>query len=130
LLKDKQTHGLSFGKHQDNLKQRKYVLSLKNTFMSGGDWKQMFIAAGNGDVELVAFYLRSGIDPNYQHPEFLSTALIESAQNGHIEVVELLLQNGADPSIKSVYDGLTALETARQFKHSKVVEILEKASVK
>lgn len=94
--------------------------------MQGGDWKQMFLAAGNGDVEMVAYYLRLGLDPNYQHPEFLSTPLIESAQNGHANVVEYLLQHGADPNIKSVYDGLTALETARMFKRQSVIEVLEK----
>lgn len=94
--------------------------------MQGGDWKQLFKAAGEGDVELVSFYIRSGLNPNYKHPEFLSTPLIESAQNGHVEVVEFLLQNGADPSIKSDFDGLTALETAREFRRDKVIAILEK----
>ena len=94
--------------------------------MQGGDWKQLFKAAGEGDVELVSFYIRSGLNPNYKHPEFLSTPLIESAQNGHVEVVEFLLQNGADPTIKSDFDGLTALETAREFRREKVIAILEK----
>ncbi len=93
--------------------------------MQGGDWKQLFKAAGDGDVELVSFYIRAGINPNYQHPEFFSTPLIESAQNGHLEVVEFLLQNGADPNIKSDFDGLTALETAREFRRAKVIAHLE-----
>jgi len=94
--------------------------------MSGGDWKQMFHAASIGDLELVSYYIQAGIDPNYQHPEILSTPLIESAQNGHAKVVEFLLQNGANPNVKSEFEGLTALETARLHKQHKVVEILEK----
>ncbi len=94
--------------------------------MSGGDWKQLFHAACIGDLELVSYYIQAGIDPNYQHPEILSTPLIESAQNGHYTIVEFLLQHGANPHISSVFDGLTALETARLHKQHKVVEILEK----
>lgn len=103
------------------------LISTKKTkYMSAGDWKQLFAAAGKGDLELVEYYISAGIDPNYQHPEFLSTPLIESAQNGHLAVVEFLLQHGANPKIKSDYDGLTALETACQHKQEKVVAILEK----
>ena len=39
--------------------------------MSGGDWKAMFKGIQEGDFELVKYYLNIGIDPNYQHPEFL-----------------------------------------------------------
>jgi ankyrin repeat protein len=94
--------------------------------MSAGDWKQLFAAEGKGDFEMVEYYISAGIDPNYQHPEFLSTPLIESVQNGHLAVVEYLLHHGANPKIKSDYDGLTALETARLYKQEKVVALLEK----
>lgn len=94
--------------------------------MSGGDWKQMFHAASIGDLEMVAFYIKMGIDPNYQHPEILSTPLIESAQNGHAAIVNFLLENGADPSIKSNFDGLNALETAKANNQKAIVAILEK----
>lgn len=93
--------------------------------MSAGDWKQLFQAAGSGDLGMVEYYIHAGIDPNYQHPEFLSTPLIESAQNGHAEIVEFLIKNGADPLIKSDLDGLTALETAQLYKQQRVVEILQ-----
>jgi len=43
--------------------------------MSGGDWKAMFKAVQENDLELVRFYLRSGVDPNYQHPEFMALPL-------------------------------------------------------
>lgn len=33
--------------------------------MSGGDWKDMFVAACRGDVEMVRFYVESGIDMDY-----------------------------------------------------------------
>ncbi|MEO0474260.1 MAG: ankyrin repeat domain-containing protein [Bacteroidota bacterium] len=93
---------------------------------SGGDWKEMFQAAATGDVELVRYYLKQGIDPNYQHPEFLTNPLIESAQEGQLAVVELLLASGADPFQKSEMDGWTALEVAKIKQHKEVVRLLEK----
>ena len=94
---------------------------------SGGDWKEMFQAAGTGDVELVRYYLRQGIDPNYMHPEFLTNPLIESAQEGQLDVVKLLIENGADPFLKSEMDGWNALEVAKIRKHKMVVQFLEEA---
>ncbi|MHC4390693.1 MAG: ankyrin repeat domain-containing protein [Planctomycetota bacterium] len=93
----------------------------------GGNWKEMFTAAGNGDLELTSYHLQCGVDPNYQHPEVLTTALIEAAQNGHVEVVKLLLQYGADPKILSLLDGWTALEAAKQTGHDAVIVVLREA---
>ncbi|GEM_PF-1232391 len=78
--------------------------------MSGGDWKDMFYAAERGDVEVVRYHIRNGIDPNYQHPEFLTTALIEAVKNNHLEVVKFLMEHGAKPSIKSEFEGIDAYQ--------------------
>jgi ankyrin repeat protein len=93
----------------------------------GGDWKEMLTAAEKGDVALLRYHLRQGIDPNYQHPELLTTPLIESAMHGHFEVVKLLLENNAKPEIKSIFFGYTALEVAKIKKHKKVIALLEQA---
>jgi len=73
--------------------------------MSGGNWKQLFKATTEGDIELVRIYLRMGIDPNYQHPEFMEAPLVESIRCNHLDITELLLKNGADPNIKEVMGG-------------------------
>lgn len=91
----------------------------------GGDWKEMLTASEKGDVALVRYHLRNGIDPNYQHPELLTTPLIESAMHGHLEVVKLLLENGAKPEIQSIFFGYTALEVAKIKKHQAVIQVLE-----
>ena len=44
--------------------------------MSGGDWKEMFNAGCEGDLELVKHHVKAGVDVNYAHPEFLSTPLV------------------------------------------------------
>ena len=71
--------------------------------MAAGDWKELFNAAQQGDLELVEYHVRMGIDPNYQHPEFMCTPLIESIQHGQFEVAKYLLENGADPTIKEFF---------------------------
>ena len=90
--------------------------------MSGGDWKDMFYAAERGDVDLVRYHIRNGIDPNYQHPEFLTTALVEAITNNHLEVVKYLLDNGAQPTIKSEIEGVDAYGAARRANHPEMLE--------
>ncbi len=91
---------------------------------TGGNWKQLFKGAETGDFELVNFYLKMDMDPNYQHPEVLTTPLIESAHKGHVEIVKLLIENGADPHIKASLEGWTALEAAQHAEQEKVVAFL------
>jgi uncharacterized protein len=82
--------------------------------MSGGDWKDMFLAACEGDVDLVRYHVENGVDVDYAHPEFRSTALVGSILAGHEEVAHLLLDHGADPLLESELDGLTPAQAARQ----------------
>lgn len=44
--------------------------------MAAGDWKEMLIASQEGNLDLVRYHIRMGENPNYQHPEFLTTPLI------------------------------------------------------
>lgn len=82
--------------------------------MSGGDWKDMFLAACDGDVELVRFHLSNGVDVDYAHPEFQSTALVASILNRREDVAYLLLDHGADPTLRSVLEERSPLEAARE----------------
>ena len=93
--------------------------------MAAGDWKEMLIAAQSGDLALVRYHIRMGENPNYQHPEFLTTPLIEAATFGHAEIVEFLLQNGADPKIKAGFSSDTALKMARQNRHQEIIRLLK-----
>lgn len=95
---------------------------------TGGNWKEMFYAVQSGDQSLVEYYLSQNIDPNYQHPEFLTTPLIEAAQLGKTNIVALLLANGADPAIRSEMDGWTAMEIAKTHRHKEVVALLREVS--
>lgn len=82
--------------------------------MSAGDWKDMFRAACDGDVELVRYHVENGVDVDYAHPEFQSTALVACILAGHDQVAHLLLDHGADPLLVSPFEGLTPVQAAHQ----------------
>lgn len=92
--------------------------------MSGGDWKAMFKGIQENDFELVKYYLKMGIDPNYQHPEFMALPLAESIRYNNIEITELLLQNGANPAIIEMESGITTLAIAKGMKIQKFIDLL------
>jgi len=94
--------------------------------MATGDWKEMLVAVQNGDLSLVRYHIRMGENPNYQHPEFLTTPLIEAATFGHLEIVEFLLANGAEANIKADFSNDTALSMVKQNSHSEIVKLLKK----
>jgi len=91
--------------------------------MSGGDWKAMFGAIQDNDLELVKFYLKAGIDPNYQHPEFMALPIAESIRYKRIAITKLLLTHGADPSIKEMESGKTALELATDLNDQQAINL-------
>ncbi len=94
--------------------------------MSAGNWKDMYLAAESGDLQLVRFYLELGVDPNYQHPEVMATVLFVSIKMGHAQIVELLLSYGADPMIKSILEGLDAWQVAQAYSQHEILDILDK----
>lgn len=92
--------------------------------MSGGDWKDMFKAIQDGNIDFVRYYLKIGIDPNYQHPEILASPLVESIRFDHLEITKLILENGGDPKIKEVWGGDTALSVAKEKKNQAAIDLI------
>jgi ankyrin repeat protein len=93
--------------------------------MSGGDWKAMFQAIEQNDFELVKYYLKIGVDPNYQHPEFLALPLSECIRYNNIELVGLLIQYGAKWDINEMESGLTSKQLAEKENNKKIIELLK-----
>lgn len=89
----------------------------------------MYQAATRGDLALVEYHLRNGVDPNYQHPEILSTPLVASLLNGQPHIALFLLDHGADPRLRTEFDGLTPSEAAKKFGHTQVLEKLAQMGV-
>jgi uncharacterized protein len=82
--------------------------------MSGGNWKEMFNAGCEGDLALVEHHVKSGVDVNYAHPEFLSTPLVAAILAGQEAVALYLLDHGAHPALPSEFDAATPIQAARQ----------------
>ncbi len=92
--------------------------------MSGGNWKEMFKGIQKNDLELVKFYLKTGVDPNYQHPEYLALPLAESVRYNNYNITELLLLNGAKPLIIETESGITTFDIAKNMKNQKILDLL------
>lgn len=91
----------------------------------GGNWKDLFNASETGDVEKLRYHLKMGVDPNYQHPEFLTAPLFEAIRNGHMEIVQILVEEGnADPSIIEDYTQDTLFETAISLREYDILNYL------
>lgn len=82
--------------------------------MSGGDWKELFNAGCEGDLALVEYHVKCGVDVNYAHPEFLSTPLVAAILAQQEEVALYLLNHGAIPDLPSELDGVTPMQAARR----------------
>lgn len=63
----------------------------------------MLEAEWKNDIDLFIYHISSGENSNYQHPEFLTTSLIESIQFDHLAIARFLLDNGADPETRVAF---------------------------
>ncbi len=90
--------------------------------MSHGNWKDMFAAVQHNDFELVDFYIRMGIDINYQHPEFMTNPLFESIRSNNAKMVTFLLTRGALPDVIEAESGKSAITIAGEFNNAEVIE--------
>lgn len=74
----------------------------------------MYQAACEGDLGLVEYHVRQGVDINYAHPEFLSTPLVAAILAGQGAVALYLLDHGAIPDLPSEFDAATPMQAARR----------------
>ncbi len=95
--------------------------------MNHGDWKALFYAVESNDIQLVQYYLKMGIDFNYQHPEFLTSPFFESIRCGHIEIVELFLQNDADLNTIEMESGKKPMDIAIKAGQKDIIEMIKKS---
>lgn len=91
--------------------------------MSHGSWKDLIKACNEGNESLVACYLKSGVDPNFQHPEYLTTALIETIRAGNLSLVKFLIENGgSDPNLPEELTGMTPIEVSMEEKKFDIID--------
>ncbi len=92
----------------------------------GGDWKDFFRAIQLNDIELVKYHIRTGINPNYQHPEYMTAPLMECIRFGHLDIAEYLLENGADANALEHNSTTTAMSIAKMLDKQDAVKLLER----
>ena len=92
--------------------------------MAAGDWKDLLKAIEEENLELVKYHIQSGVNINYQHPEFLTTPLIESITAGNLAIIELLLASGADPLLQAGFSTDTPLVVAKRKGNKAIVDLL------
>ena len=92
--------------------------------MGHGDWKDLFLGVQKNDIDLVFFHISQGVDINYQHPEFMTSALIESIRSNNLEMMVLLLQNGASPKVAEVWSSKSPIIIATENCNTDAINIL------
>lgn len=92
--------------------------------MAAGDWKELISAIHAGDMALVQYHVQQDINLNYQHPELLTTPLIESIISNQLEIATYLLAHGADPHLRAGFSTDTAFTTAKQMGNSEMIKLL------
>lgn len=93
-----------------------------NINLRGNSAGPLFLAAGEGKLEVVRYLLDEGADVNASE-KLGNTALAEAAYYGHIDVVKELLLRGAN--INAVGDGGTALDIAINRNNTPVADLLK-----
>ena len=93
--------------------------------MSAGDWKDMLLAVQNGRIEIVKYHIENGVNPNYEHPELFTTALIESIFHEEVEIAKYLLENGADPKLESGFSKESPLNMSKRVKNRALVKLIK-----
>ena len=82
----------------------------------------LYLAAGEGRLEVVRYLLDQGADVNARE-QFGDTALTEAVFNGQLAAVKELLLRGAD--VNAIGDGGTALDIATNRNHTAIADLLK-----
>ena len=85
----------------------------------------MLVAVQNGDLDLVKYHLNEGIDINYEHPELMTTALIESISYNHLAIASYLLDHGADPTQKAWISDDDPLKMAKEAGNPEMIKLIK-----
>jgi ankyrin repeat protein len=93
-----------------------------NVNVRGNAGAPLFVAAGEGNLNVVRYLLDEGADVN-AHDNLGATALSEAAYYGHLNVVKELLLRGAD--INGIGQNGTALDLALNRNNNTVADLLK-----
>jgi uncharacterized protein len=69
--------------------------------MSAGNWKELFSATIEGNLNLVKYHVKNGTNVDYQHPEIMMTILVAAIKEGHTKIAIYLLQTRPNPLMQN-----------------------------
>ena len=95
-----------------------------------GDFKELLYAARDGDLASVKHWVKTDVDLNFLHAEFMFAPLHEAVRHGHLQVARILLQHGANPNLCEGYSDLTPLKIAQANGDEQAIALLEEFGVK
>ncbi|HMP29003.1 MAG TPA: ankyrin repeat domain-containing protein [Saprospiraceae bacterium] len=96
----------------------------------GGDWKDLIKGIQQNDILLVKYHLKNGTDINYQHPEYMTSPLIEAIKYGNKEMIITLLEHGASAEIKEMFTNKSPLKVAIEYKNKEIIALIRSKSQK
>jgi len=92
---------------------------------TGGNWKDLFKAAEEGDLAKTRYHLAGGVDPNWQHPEYFTAPIHEAIKNGNLEIVKILVEEGgANPGLMEELTDDTTIDIARENLQFEILDYL------
>eukprot|EP01080_Neovahlkampfia_damariscottae_P011099 gene11099-3806_t len=92
---------------------------------SNGAWKDCYAAVEKNDFNLVQYYIKLGVPVNFQHPEIMSTLLIESLRQQNYDIAKYLLEHGADPDLDEEFGDDTPMSAAKSKNNKKLIELVQ-----
>ncbi|HMP99846.1 MAG TPA: ankyrin repeat domain-containing protein [Cyclobacteriaceae bacterium] len=93
--------------------------------MAHGDWKDLIQGIQDNNIALVKYYISIGVDINFQHPEIMSSPLIESIRCGYMEITALLLAHGARPELKEAFSNKSPMQIAEEMGNEEALLLLK-----
>jgi len=92
---------------------------------AGGSWKDLFLAAEEGEITKARYHLELGVDPNFQHPEYFTAPLFEAIKHGHLDLVKILIEEGkADPALVEELTDDSAVDVALACREFAILDYL------
>ena len=92
--------------------------------MDSGGWKDLVQAIIDQDMEKFNYYIEMDFDPDFLHPEMMTSVLIEAARTGNLEMTQQLLEKGANPELTSQL-GESAIQIAKRNNNRELIKLLK-----